>query len=140
MYGILFTMHSSMNATATIHHIEGIPTEALANKIADTWVEQVRDKYKAHRHTLVYEMEQPKQAEPPLFTYSTGPAGATLNLTPQQLVDKVDRLCTELNTLKRFICDDPIATSLLVEKVTLAHHLAHELWDALPTAQEDPNA
>ena len=140
MYGILFTMHSSMSATATIHHIEGIPTEALAKKIADTWVEQVRDKYKAHRHTLVYEMEQPKQAEPPLFTYSTGPAGATLNLTPQQLVDKVDTLCTELNTLKRFICDDPIATSVLVEKVTLAHHLAHELWDALSTAQEDTNA
>lgn len=140
MYGILFTMHSSMNATATIHHIEGIPTEALAHKIADTWVEQVRDKYKAHRHTLVYEMEQPKQAEPPLFTYSTGPAGATLNLTPQQLLDKVDTLCTELDTLKKFVCDDPIATSLLVEKVTLAHHLAHELWDALPAAEEDTNA
>ena len=31
-------MHSSGNATATIHHIEGIPTEALAKKIADDWV------------------------------------------------------------------------------------------------------
>lgn len=140
MYGILFTMHSSMQATATIHHIEGIPTEALARKIADTWVEQVRDKYKAHRYTLVYEMEQPKQAEPPLFTYSTGPAGATLNLTPQQLLDKVDTLCTKLDTLKRFICDDPTSTSLLVEEVTLAHHLAHELWDALPDAESDDGA
>lgn len=139
MYGILFTMHSSMEATAIIHHIEGIPTEALAKKIADDWVKQI-DKYKAHRHTLVYEMEQPKQAEPPLFTYSTGPAGATLNLTPQQLLDKVDTLCTKLDTLKRFICDDPTVTSLLVEEVTLAHHLAHELWDALPDAESDDGA
>ena len=139
MYGILFTMHSSIDATATIHHIEGIPTEALANKIADDWVKQIK-KYQACPHTLVYEMEKPQQEEQPLFTYSTGPAGATLNLTPQQLLDKVDTLCTKLDTLKRFICDDPTTTSLLVEEVTLAHHLAHELWDALPDAESDDGA
>lgn len=140
MYGILFTMHSSMEATATIHHIEGIPTEALAKKIADTWVEQVRDKYKAHRHTLVYEMEQPKQAEPPLFTYSTGPAGATINLSQEQLNTKLEQLCYHLDYLKESLCADAMATGQQVENATIAHYLVHELEDALPAAQEDPNA
>lgn len=99
MYGILFTMNSTINATSAIHHIDGIPTEALAKKIADDWVKKL-SKYQAEVHTLVYEMEKPQQTEPPLFTYSMGPAGATINLSQEQFSTKLKQLCYHLDYLK----------------------------------------
>lgn len=38
MYGILFTMNSTINATSAIHHIDGIPTEALSKSLNPTSV------------------------------------------------------------------------------------------------------
>lgn len=139
MYGILFTMNSTINATSAIHHIDGIPTEALAKKIADDWVKQL-SKYKADVHTLVYEMEKPAQTEPPLFTYSTGPAGATINLSQEQLGTKLKQLCYHLDYLKESLCNDATALAQQVENATIAHYIIHELEDALPETQEDPNA
>ena len=137
MYGILFTMHTGH--VASMEHIDGIPTKELAESIKKEWFAKI-EKYKDYATALVYEMEKPKQEEQPLFTYSTGPAGATISLTQEQLLDKVDMLCTKLNNLKMFICDDATSTSVLVEEVTLAHHLAHELWDALPNEDPDDGA
>lgn len=139
MYGILFTMNSTINATSAIHHIDGIPTEALAKKIADDWVKKL-SKYQADVHTLVYEMEKPKQTEPPLFTYSMGPAGATINLSQEQFSTKLKQLCYHLDYLKDSLCADATATGQQVENATIAHYIVHELEDALPVAQEDPNA
>lgn len=139
MYGILFTMNSTINATSAIHHIDGIPTEALAKKIADDWVKKL-SKYQAEVHTLVYEMEKPKQTEPPLFTYSMGPAGATINLSQEQFSIKLKQLCYHLDYLKDSLCADATATGQQVENATIAHYIVHELEDALPVAQEDPNA
>lgn len=139
MYGILFTMNSTINATSAIHHIDGIPTEALAKKIADDWVKKL-SKYQAEVHTLVYEMEKPKQTEPPLFTYSMGPAGATINLLQEQFSTKLKQLCYHLDYLKDSLCADSTATGQQVENATIAHYIVHELEDALPVAQEDPNA
>lgn len=136
MYGILFTMFSSIDATATMHHIDGLPTKEIALKLANDWTRELKS-YKGYIHSDVYEMEKPKQEEQPLFTYSTGPAGATINLTPEKLLDKVDMLCTKLDALKMIICDDATSTPLLIEEATLAHHLAHELWDALPNNEQD---
>ena len=136
MYGVVITSRPNLQVAETIEHVDGLPTRRAADDFAHKWCKEAPN----NRTAFVYEMEQPAQKEPPLFTYSTGPAGATLNLTPQQLLDKVDTLCTKLDTLKRFICDDPTITSLLVEEVTLAHHLAHELWDALPDVESDDGA
>ena len=136
MFGVVITSRPTNQVAETIEHIDGLPTRRAADDFAYKWCQEAP----SNRTAFVYEMEKPAPKEPPLFTYSTGPAGATLNLTPQQLLDKVDTLCTKLDTLKRFICDDPTITSLLVEEVTLAHHLAHELWDALPDVESDDGA
>lgn len=136
MYGVVITSRPTNKIAETIEHIDGLPTRRAADDFAYKWCQEAP----SNRTAFVYEMEKPAQQEPSLSTCSTGLAGATLNLTPQQLLDKVDTLCTKLDTLKMFICDDPTITSLLVEEVTLAHHLAHELWDALPDVESDDGA
>ena len=138
MYGILFTMHSHIDATATIHHIDGIPTEALATNIANNWSKQVDD-YKSYYHTLVYEMEKPTPKKPPLFTYSTGPVGATINLSQEQFSTKLKQLCYHLDYLKESLCAYAKATGKQVDTAIIAQRIVHELENALPVAQEDPN-
>jgi len=136
MYGVVITSRPNLQVAETIEHVDGLPTRRAADDFAHKWCKEAPN----NRTAFVYEMEQPAQKEPPLFTYSTGPAGATISLTQEQLLDKVDMLCTKLNNLKMFICDDATSTSVLVEEVTLAHHLAHELWDALPDEESNDGA
>lgn len=136
MYGVVITSRPNNQVAETIEHIDGLPTRRDADNFAHKWCQEAPN----NRTAFVYEMEQPKQAEPPLFTYSTGPVGATINLSQEQLNTKLKQLCYHLDYLKDSLCADAMATGQQVEDVTIAHYLVHELEDALPAAQDDPNA
>lgn len=133
MYGVVITSRPTNQVAETIEHIDGLPTRRDADNFAHKWCQEAHNS----RTALVYEMEKPAPKEPPLFSYSTGPAGATLNLTQEQLADKVYILCSKLDALKLAICDDATSTPMVVEYATIAHHIAHELWDALPNDEQD---
>lgn len=136
MYGVVITSRPNNQVAETIEHIDGLPTRRDADNFAHKWCQEAPD----NRTALVYEMEKPAPKEPPLFTYSTGPAGATINLSQEQLNTKLKQLCYHLDYLKESLCADAMATGQQVENATIAHYLVHELEDALPAAQEDPNA
>ena len=138
MYGILFTMHTGH--VASMEHIEGIPSKEIAESIKKEWFTK-NDKYKDYASAVIYEMEKSEPAkEQPLFCYSTGPAGATINLLQEQFNTKLKQLCYHLDYLKDSLCADATATGQQVENATIAHYIVHELEDALPVAQEVPNA
>lgn len=136
MYGVVITSRPNNQVAETIEHIDGLPTRRAADDFAHKWCQEAPN----NRTAFVYEMEKPAQKEPPLFTYSTGPAGATINLSQEQLNTKLKQLCYHLDYLKESLCADAMATGQQVENATIAHYLVHELEDALPAAQEDPNA
>lgn len=136
MYGVVITSRPNNQVAETIEHIDGLPTRRDADNFAHKWCQEAPN----NRTALVYEMEKPAPKEPPLFTYSTGPAGATINLSQEQLNTKLKQLCYHLDYLKESLCADAMATGQQVENATIAHYLVHELEDALPTSQEDPNA
>ena len=136
MYGVVITSRPNNQVAETIEHIDGLPTRRAADDFAHKWCQEAPN----NRTALVYEMEKPAPKEPPLFTYSTGPAGATINLSQEQLNTKLKQLCYHLDYLKESLCADAMATGQQVENATIAHYLVHELEDALPAAQEDPNA
>ena len=136
MYGVVITSRPNNQVAETIEHIDGLPTRRAADNFAHKWCQEAPN----NRTALVYEMEKPAPKEPPLFTYSTGPAGATINLSQEQLNTKLKQLCYHLDYLKESLCADAMATGQQVENATIAHYLVHELEDALPAAQEDPNA
>lgn len=136
MYGVVITSRPNNQVAETIEHIDGLPTRRDADNFAHKWCQEASN----NRTALVYEMEKPAPKEPPLFTYSTGPAGATINLSQEQLNTKLKQLCYHLDYLKESLCADAMATGQQVENATIAHYLVHELEDALPTSQEDPNA
>ena len=136
MYGVVITSRPNNQVAETIEHIDGLPTRRDADNFAHKWCQEAPN----NRTAFVYEMEQPKQAEPPLFSYSTGPAGATINLSQEQLNTKLKQLCYHLDYLKDSLCADAMAIGQQVENATIAHYLVHELEDALPTAQEDTDA
>ena len=136
MYGVVITSRPNNQVAETIEHIDGLPTRRDADNFAHKWCQDAPN----NRTALVYEMEKPAPKEPPLFTYSTGPAGATINLSQEQLNTKLKQLCYHLDYLKESLCADAMATGQQVENATIAHYLVHELEDALPAAQEDPNA
>lgn len=136
MYGVVITSRPNNQVAETIEHIDGLPTRRDADNFAHKWCQEAPN----NRTALVYEMEKPAPEEPPLFTYSTGPAGATINLSQEQLNTKLKQLCYHLDYLKESLCADAMATGQQVENATIAHYLVHELEDALPTSQEDPNA
>lgn len=136
MYGVVITSRPNNQVAETIEHIDGLPTRRAADDFAHKWCQEAPN----NRTAFVYEMEKPAQKEPPLFTYSTGPAGATINLSQEQLNTKLKQLCYHLDYLKDSLCADATATGQQVENATIAHYLVHELEDALPAAQEDPNA
>ena len=136
MYGVVITSRPNNQVAETIEHIDGLPTRRDADNFAHKWCQEAPN----NRTALVYEMEKPAPKEPPLFTYSTGPAGATINLSQEQLNTKLKQLCYHLDYLKESLCADAMATGQQVENATIAHYLVHELEDALPAAQEDPNA
>ena len=135
MYGILFTMHTGH--VASMEHIDSIPSKEIAESIKKEWFTK-NDKYKDYASAVIYDMEKSEPAkEQPLFCYSTSPARAIINLTQEQLADKVDILCSKLDTLQMAICDDATSTPRLVEFATIVRHIAHELWDALPDDEQD---
>lgn len=136
MYGVVITSRPTSQVAETIEHIDGLPTRRAADDFAYKWCQEAP----SNRTAFVYEMEKPAPKEPPLFSYSTGPAGATLNLSQEQLNTKLKQLCYHLDYLKESLCADAMATGQQVENATIAHYLVHELEDALPAAQEDPNA
>lgn len=136
MYGVVITSRPNNQVAETIEHIDGLPTRRDADNFAHKWCQEAPN----NRTALVYEMEKPAPKEPSLFTYSTGPAGATINLSQEQLNTKLKQLCYHLDYLKESLCADAMATGQQVENATIAHYLVHELEDALPTSQEDPNA
>ena len=136
MYGVVITSRPNNQVAETIEHIDGLPTRRDADNFAHKWCQDAPN----NRTALVYEMEKPAPKEPPLFSYSTGPAGATINLSQEQLNTKLKQLCYHLDYLKESLCADAMATGQQVENATIAHYLVHELEDALPAAQEDPNA
>lgn len=136
MYGVVITSRPNNQVAETIEHIDGLLTRRDADNFAHKWCQEAPN----NRTALVYEMEKPAPKEPPLFTYSTGPAGATINLSQEQLNTKLKQLCYHLDYLKESLCADAMATGQQVENATIAHYLVHELEDALPAAQEDPNA
>lgn len=136
MYGVVITSRPNNQVAETIEHIDGLPTRRDADNFAHKWCQEAPN----NRTALVYEMEKPAPEEPPLFSYSTGPAGATINLSQEQLNTKLKQLCYHLDYLKESLCADAMATGQQVENATIAHYLVHELEDALPAAQEDPNA
>lgn len=136
MYGVVITSRPNNQVAETIEHIDGLPTRRDADNFAHKWCQEAPN----NRTALVYEMEKPAPKEPPLFTYSTGPAGATINLSQEQFNTKLKQLCYHLDYLKDSLCADATATGQQVENATIAHYIVHELEDALPTAQEDPNA
>lgn len=136
MYGVVITSRPNNQVAETIEHIDGLPTRRDADNFAHKWCQEAPN----NRTALVYEMEKPAPKEPPLFTYSTGPAGATINLSQEQLNTKLKQLCYHLDYLKESLCADAMATGQQVENATIAHYLVHELEAALPAAQEDPNA
>lgn len=136
MYGVVITSRPTNQVAETIEHIDGLPTRRAADDFAYKWCQEAP----SNRTALVYEMEKPAPKEPPLFSYSTGPAGATINLSQEQLNTKLKQLCYHLDYLKESLCADAMATGQQVENATIAHYLVHELEDALPAAQEDPNA
>lgn len=136
MYGVVITSRPTNQVAETIEHIDGLPTRRAADDFAYKWCQEAP----SNRTAFVYEMEKPAQKEPPLFTYSTGPAGATINLSQEQLNTKLKQLCYHLDYLKDSLCADATATGQQVENATIAHYLVHELEDALPAAQEDTNA
>ena len=136
MYGVVITSRPNNQVAETIEHIDGLPTRRDADNFAHKWCQEAPN----NRTALVYEMEKPAPKEPPLFTYSTGPAGATINLLQEQFSTKLKQLCYHLDYLKDSLCADATATGQQVENATIAHYIVHELEDALPVAQEDPNA
>lgn len=136
MYGVVITSRPNNQVAETIEHIDGLPTRRDADNFAHKWCQEAPN----NRTALVYEMEKPAPKEPPLFTYSTGPAGATINLSQEQFSTKLKQLCYHLDYLKDSLCADATATGQQVENATIAHYIVHELEDALPAAQEDPNA
>ena len=136
MYGVVITSRPTNQVAETIEHIDGLPTKRDADDFAYKWCQEAP----SNRTAFVYEMEKPAPKEPPLFSYSTGPAGATINLSQEQLNTKLKQLCYHLDYLKESLCADAMATGQQVENATIAHYLVHELEDALPAAQEDPNA
>lgn len=136
MYGVVITSRPTNQVAETIEHIDGLPTRRAADDFAYKWCQEAP----SNRTAFVYEMEKPAPKEPPLFSYSTGPAGATINLSQEQLNTKLKQLCYHLDYLKESLCADAMATGQQVENATIAHYLVHELEDALPAAQEDPNA
>lgn len=136
MYGVVITSRPTSQVAETIEHIDGLPTRRAADDFAYKWCQEAP----SNRTAFVYEMEKPAPKEPPLFSYSTGPAGATINLSQEQLNTKLKQLCYHLDYLKESLCADAMATGQQVENATIAHYLVHELEDALPAAQEDPNA
>lgn len=136
MYGVVITSRPTNQVAETIEHIDGLPTRRAADDFAYKWCQEAP----SNRTAFVYEMEKPAPKESPLFSYSTGPAGATINLSQEQLNTKLKQLCYHLDYLKESLCADAMATGQQVENATIAHYLVHELEDALPAAQEDPNA
>lgn len=136
MYGVVITSRPTNQVAETIEHIDGLPTRRAADDFAYKWCQEAP----SNRTAFVYEMEKPAPKEPPLFSYSTGPAGATINLSQEQLNTKLKQLCYHLDYLKESLCADAMATGQQVENATIAHYLVHELEDALPASQEDPNA
>ena len=136
MYGVVITSRPTNQVAETIEHIDGLPTRRAADDFAYKWCQEAP----SNRTAFVYEMEKPAPKEPPLFSYYTGPAGATINLSQEQLNTKLKQLCYHLDYLKESLCADAMATGQQVENATIAHYLVHELEDALPAAQEDPNA
>lgn len=133
MYGVVITSRPNNQVAETIEHIDGLPTRRAADDFAYKWCQEAPN----NRTAFVYEMEQPAQKEPPLFTHS---AGATINLSQEQLNTKLKQLCYHLDYLKESLRADAMAMGPQVENATIAHYLAHELEDALPAAQEDTNA
>lgn len=136
MYGVVITSRPTNQVAETIEHIDGLPTRRDADNFAYKWCQEAP----SNRTAFVYEMEKPAPKEPPLFSYSTGPAGATINLSQEQFSTKLKQLCYHLDYLKDSLCADATATGQQVENATIAHYIVHELEDALPAAQEDPNA
>ena len=136
MYGVVITSRPTNQVAETIEHIDGLPTRRAADDFAYKWCQEAP----SNRTAFVYEMEKPAPKEPPLFSYSTGPAGATINLSQEQFSTKLKQLCYHLDYLKDSLCADATATGQQVENATIAHYIVHELEDALPEAQEDPNA
>lgn len=136
MYGVVITSRPTNQVDETIEHIDGLPTRRAADDFAYKWCREAP----SNRTAFVYEMEKPSPKEPPLFSYSTGPAGATINLSQEQFSTKLKQLCYHLDYLKDSLCADATATGQQVENATIAHYIVHELEDALPEAQEDPNA
>jgi hypothetical protein len=136
MYGVVITSRPTNQVAETIEHIDGLPTRRAADDFAYKWCQEAP----SNRTAFVYEMEKPAPKEPPLFSYSTGPAGATINLSQEQFSTKLKQLCYHLDYLKDSLCADATATGQQVENATIAHYIVHELEDALPAAQEDPNA
>lgn len=136
MYGVVITSRPTNQVAETIEHIDGLPTRRAADEFAYKWCQEAP----SNRTAFVYEMEKPAPKEQPLFSYSTGPAGATINLSQEQFSTKLKQLCYHLDYLKDILCVDATATGQQVENATIAHYIVHELEDALPAAQEDPNA
>lgn len=136
MYGVVITSRPTNQVAETIEHIDGLPTRRAADDFAYKWCQEAP----SNRTAFVYEMEKPTQQEPPLSTRSTGLAGATINLSQEQFSTKLKQLCYHLDCLKDSLCADAMATGQQVENATIAHYIVHELEDALPAAQEDPNA
>ena len=136
MYGVVITSRPTNQVAETIEHIDGLPTRRAADDFAYKWCQEAP----SNRTAFVYEMEKPAPKEPLLFSYSTGPAGATINLSQEQFSTKLKQLCYHLDYLKDSLCADATATGQQVENATIAHYIVHELEDALPEAQEDPNA
>lgn len=136
MYGVVITSRPTNQVAETIEHIDGLPTRRAADDFAYKWCQEAP----SNRTAFVYEMEKPAPKEPPLFSYSTGPAGATINLSQEQLNTKLKQLCYHLDDLKDSLCVNDTTTGQQVENATIAHYIVHELEDALPAAQEDPNA
>ena len=139
MYGILFTMHTGH--VASMEHIEGIPSKEIAESVKKEWFSK-NDKYKEYASAVIYEMEKSEPAkEQPLFCYSTGPSGAVLNLTQEQLDNKLTILCSHLRSLKSLITNDATSPPYQIELASVTYQLAIELSEALPNEEpEDPNA
>ena len=136
MYGVVITSRPTNQVAETIEHIDGLPTRRAADDFAYKWCQEAP----SNRTAFVYEMEKPAQQEPSLSTRSTGLAEATINLSQEQFSTKLKQLCYHLDCLKDSLCADAMATGQQVENATIAHYIVHELEDALPAAQEDPNA
>ena len=128
MYGVVITSRPTNQVAETIEHIDGLPTKQAADNFAYKWCQEAP----SNRTAFVYEMEKPAQREPPLSTCSTGSAGATINMSQEQLFTKLDELRIQINELKICLCGDAMATPQQVESVSVAHYLVHELLDALP--------